>query len=162
MKRDYCVQLAVTLCVFSLQPLVSLAGSTEIPPAWTEKYEGGEGKRVLYCDGSVDRYPGGAWDEWSVTAMRWTAHDEPIDAGCVMRKGTGSGYIFCDEDAKDLSICEGSSPNATYFAEMGYTGQDCTSWRYLSLLYVGDIDVGKVSRRCLSDCSDMPGCVMPP
>ena len=55
---------------------------------------------------------------------------------------------YCSEAATTLAMCEFNKPNVTFFATMGYAGQDCESWTYLRDLTAGEIDVQQVYERC--------------
>lgn len=127
---------------------------------WLDKYVvSWTSETWLLCYGVHGRVTPGLWPMGGDIYSAWVAGGEDVELCCgydrVMKES-----VYCDTTSDSMIACEGSLPNATFFATMGVVGQDCQSWAMLSSLLSGEISAATVAAACEAAC-DGKMCKLP-
>lgn len=136
-----CIALAAIIGAGDCAPCVAPPGTSGFDTqAWADKYikEYGTTPAIAcHTDGLVTVT--GIWRPNDPAVAEWANlppdHDEK--GNCVFCDYPNNEYEYCDSSAGGLVMCIGASLNVDFVSADGYAGQDCESWRHLSLYMEG-------------------------
>jgi hypothetical protein len=157
----YCALSAVILRVGNSAPCIAPQGTSGFDSSgWADKYVREYGTTVaVECHTSGGITLAGIWriDDSNVVEWAALAPEQAEKRNCKFCDYPNNDYLYCDPLVDDLVMCIGATLNPDYVPADGFAGQDCESWRHLSLYMEGLEILADLEEVCRSSASSGRG-----